>query len=140
MQQRLFNAKQHKVKFANQLRFFTFLIFTLGCIQAFCQGTTKHKADTLSLTPFEYAKKNTNNGSDCICSITNPNTANIATVVVTGAPDSMKLNSTIVFNGTHVLTPGQQIIAVGNFMGKQLIVMNLSVMKVAITVMLFCPN
>ncbi|ROI06701.1 hypothetical protein EGI16_02000 [Chryseobacterium sp. G0240] len=104
------------------------------------QGMVKSKADTVSLSRFEFAQKETHNGSDCICSITNTSRANIATTVLTGAPDAIRLDSTAAFNGTHSLKPGQQVIAVGNFEGNKITVLNLSLMGVVILVMLFCPG
>lgn len=104
------------------------------------QSMPKSKADTVSLSRFEFAQKLTNNGSDCICSITNTSQANIAMTVLTGAPDAIQLNNTIAFNGIHSLSPGQQVIAVGNFAGKKITVLNLSLMNVVVLVMLFCPN
>jgi len=107
-----------------------------------CQGTAKFKADTVSLSRFGYMVKITNNGSDCICSITNTSLANLATVVVSGAPDNMQviIDSSVTFNGTHVLQPGRQVIVVGNFMGKQVTIMNLSLPSVPVTVMFYCPS
>jgi hypothetical protein len=106
------------------------------------QGVARSKADTVSLSRFEFAQKVTNNGSDCICSITNTSQANIAMIVLTGAPDTntILLDSTTTFNGTHTLKPAQQVIAVGNFEGKEITVLNLSLLGVVIVVMLFCPG
>ncbi|KMQ64621.1 hypothetical protein ACM46_10245 [Chryseobacterium angstadtii] len=106
------------------------------------QGVVKSKADTVSLSRFEFAEKITNNGSDCICSITNPSQANIATIVLTGAPDTntICLDDNTTFNGKHILKPGQQVIAIGNFTGNKITVLNLSLLDVVIIVMLFCPG
>lgn len=106
------------------------------------QGMVRSKADTVWLSRFEFAEKQTNNGSDCICSVTNNSQANIATIVLTGAPDTstIQLDSPVTFNGIHYLKPGQQAIAVGNFAGKTITVLNLSLLNVVIVVMLFCPG
>ncbi|MCJ8152762.1 hypothetical protein MKJ01_03155 [Chryseobacterium sp. SSA4.19] len=106
------------------------------------QGMIRSKADTVWLHRFEFAQKQTNNGSDCICSVTNTSQANIATIVLTGAPDAstLQLDDAVPFNGTHYLKPGQQAIAVGNFAGKTITVLNLSLLNVLIVVMLFCPG
>jgi hypothetical protein len=136
----LFSARQ--VNRSGKLRFQILLLFILGHTLAMAQGMVKSKADTVRLTRFEFAQKQTNNGSDCICSITNNSQANIATIVLTGAPDSITiaLDSTATFNGTHYLKPGQQAIAVGNFAGTTITVLNLSLLNVVIVVMLFCPG
>lgn len=127
---------------SGKLRFQILLLFILGHTLATAQGMVKSKADTVWLSRYEFAQKQTNNGSDCICSITNNSQANIATVVLTGAPDTstIQLDSTVTFNGTHYLKPGQQAIAVGNFAGKTITVLNLSLLDVVIVVMLFCPG
>ncbi|HCA09403.1 MAG TPA: hypothetical protein DEO71_19670 [Chryseobacterium sp.] len=104
------------------------------------QGLARSKADTVSLSRFEYAQKLTDNGSDCICSITNTSQANIAMTVLTGAPDTIQMDNAETFNGIHSLRPGQQLITVGNFEGKKITVLNLSLMDVVILVMLFCPG
>jgi hypothetical protein len=136
-----YSAKPRKVRLSKEPPFLLILLLLiLSCTQALGQGIAKFKADTVSLSRFEYTKKITNNGSDCTCSITNSSLANLATLVVTGAPDSMKVNSMVLFNGIHTLPPGQQMIVAGNFMGKQVTVMNLSLLNVHITVMLFCPS
>ncbi len=136
----LFSARQ--VNRSGKLRFQILLLFILGHTLAMAQGMVKSKADTVRLSRFEFAQKQTNNGSDCICSITNNSQANIATIVLTGAPGSstIALDSTATFNGTHYLKPGQQAIAVGNFAGTTITVLNLSLLNVVIVVMLFCPG
>ncbi|NML68700.1 hypothetical protein HHL23_02650 [Chryseobacterium sp. RP-3-3] len=138
MLRQLFSAKPAKCSY--KLHFQILLLFILGHTLAMGQGVIRSKADTVSLSRFEFAQKMTNNGSDCICSITNTSQANIAMTVLTGAPDAIQLDSTAIFNGTHSLKPGQQVIAVGNFAGKQITVLNLSLMDVVILVMLFCPG
>ncbi|PIF46505.1 hypothetical protein CLU96_3543 [Chryseobacterium sp. 52] len=138
MLRQLFSAKPAKC--SSKLRFQILLLFILGHTLAMGQGLVRSKADTVSLSRFEYAQKMTNNGSDCICSITNTSQANIAMTVFIGAPDAIRLDSTATFNGIHALRPGQQVIAVGNFEGKKITVLNLSLMDVVILVMLFCPG
>lgn len=141
MLRQLFSVKRHR-KRSNKSYVLLFLLLILGHPLAMAQGMVRFKADTLSLSRFEFIKERTNNGSDCICSITNTNQANIATVVLTGAPDknSIVLNDTATFNGIHSLEPGQQLIAVGNFAGRKITVLNLSLMDVVILVMLLCPS
>ncbi|MCT2409157.1 hypothetical protein NZD88_16540 [Chryseobacterium antibioticum] len=138
MLRQLFSVKPAKCSF--KLHFQILLLIILGHTLAMGQGVIRSKADTVSLSRFEYAQKMTNNGSDCICSITNTSQANIAMTVLTGAPDAIQLDSAEIFNGIHSLKPGQQVIAVGNFAGKQITVLNLSLMDVVILVMLFCPG
>ncbi|WP_131707572.1 hypothetical protein [Chryseobacterium angstadtii] len=136
----LFSARL--AKSSSQLRFQILLLFILVHTLAMGQGVVKSKADTVSLSRFEFAEKITNNGSDCICSITNPSQANIATIVLTGAPDTntICLDDNTTFNGKHILKPGQQVIAIGNFTGNKITVLNLSLLDVVIIVMLFCPG
>lgn len=98
------------------------------------------KQDTISLSLFEYAEFNTNNGSACVYYISNPSNADIATVVNIGGPDSLKLNDTTYFNGIHELAPGRQLIAVGNFMGKKISTINLSSKATTVTLMFYCPR
>lgn len=141
MPRQRFNAKLPQQR-SGRLKFLLFLLFILGHTLTMGQGLATSKADTLSLSRFQFVQKVTNNGSDCICSITNTSQANIATIVLTGAPDtnSILIDSTTTFNGTHLLKPGQQAIAAGNFAGKRITVLNLSLMDVVILVMLFCPG
>lgn len=138
MLRQLFSAKPAKCSY--KLHFQIFLLFILGHTLAMGQGLARFKADTVSLSRFEYAQKLTNNGSDCICSITNISQANIAMTVLTGAPDTIQMDNGETFNGIHSLKPSQQVIAVGNFEGKEITVLNLSLMNVVILVMLFCPG
>lgn len=141
MLRQLFSVKRHR-KRSNKSYVLLFLLLILGHTLAMAQGMARFKADTLSLSRFEFVQKKTNNGSDCICSITNTNQANIATVVLTGAPDTntILLDNIATFNGIHSLEPGQQAIAVGNFAGRKITVLNLSLMDVVIVVMLLCPG
>ncbi|MBL1220375.1 hypothetical protein JET18_05965 [Chryseobacterium sp. L7] len=138
MLRQLFSAKPAKCSY--KLHFQILLLFILGHTLAMGQGLARSKADTVSLSRFEYAQKLTNNGSDCICSITNTSQANIAMTVLTGAPDTIQMDNAETFNGIHSLRPGQQLITVGNFEGKKITVLNLSLMDVVILVMLFCPG
>lgn len=142
MLRRLSNAKLHKKDRSRSKprSLVLLLLLTLGCTQAICQGMTKFKADTISLFRFEYIEKLTNNGSDCICSITNASLANLATVVVTGAPDDLKIDSAVFFNGVHTLSTGRQLVIADDFMGKRLTVMNLSATNNRIVVMIYCPD
>ncbi|NIF06606.1 hypothetical protein F3J23_14245 [Chryseobacterium sp. Tr-659] len=142
MLKQLFSAKHKQPKCSGKLHFLIILLFILSHTLAMAQGVVKSKADTLLLSRFEFAQKDTNNGSDCICSITNTSQANIAMITLTGAPDNdtIRLDNTEVFNGTHFLKPGQQVVAVGNFAGARITVLNLSLLNVLITVMLFCPG
>jgi len=141
MLRQLFSVKRHR-KRSNKSYVLLFLLLILGHTLAMAQGMVRFKADTLSLSRFEFVQKKTNNGSDCICSITNTNQANIATVVLTGASDTntILLDNIATFNGIHSLEPGQQAIAVGNFSGRKITVLNLSLMDVVIVVMLLCPG
>lgn len=140
MLRQLFSARP--ANRSGKLRLQILLLFILGHTLAMAQGMIRSKADTVWLSRFEFAQKQTNNGSDCICSITNNSQANIATIVLTGASDTntIQLDSPETFNGIHYLKPGQQAIAVGNFAGKTITVLNLSLLTVVIVVMLFCPG
>lgn len=140
MLRQLFSARP--ANRSGKLRLPILLFLILGHTLAMAQGMVRSKADTVWLSRFEFAQKQTNNGSDCICSITNNSQANTATIVLTGAPDTstIQLDSPETFNGTHYLKPGQQAIAVGNFAGKTITVLNLSLLNVVIVVMLFCPG
>jgi hypothetical protein len=118
------------------LPFFLFLFYTT----AFGQQQTKLLHDTITLFPFEYIQLVTNNGSSCVYYVGNTSNAEIATIVNVGAPDSLKFNDNSLFNGIHHLVPGQQLIAVGDFMGRQLSTINLSSKVIPVTLMLYCPN
>jgi hypothetical protein len=82
----------------------------------------------------------TNNGTACTCYIGNPGNANIVSAVSVGAPDSLKFDDNTFFNGIHRIEPGRQLIAVGNFMGKQLSIVNFSPMHMRIIVAIYCPG
>ncbi len=141
MLRQLFSVKLHR-RHSSKSYVLLFLLLILGHTLAMGQGLARSKADTLSLSRFEFTQKITNNGSDCICSITNTSQANIAMITLTGAPDTntVLLNNMAAFNGIHFLPPGQQVIAVGNFAGRKITVLNLSLMEVVIIVMLLCPG
>jgi hypothetical protein len=123
------------------LRYSFLLLLLITCsAKTFSQGLPRYKADTITLYRYQYTKKVTNNGSDCICSVLNPGKANLAIAAITGSPDSIRFSNAIPFNGVHILQPGQQLNAIGNFMGKQLVIMNISPMSAPLTVMIFCPD
>ncbi len=112
----------------------------LSCDFACCQSPAKRKVDTLSLYPFQSVQLKTNNGTACTCYIGNPSNANIVSTVSVGAPDSLKFDDNTFFNGIHRIEPGRQLIAVGNFMGKQLSIVNFSPMHMRIIVAIYCPG
>lgn len=127
------------------LPFFIFmLVSNFVCAQVSTKPklgiSTKNKLDTVSLSRFAYYQHGTNNGSACIYYLSNPSNATNATAVNIGAPDSLRFDDHSLFNGIHLLAPRQQIIAVGNFSGKQITTTNLSSTNTSITVMLFCPG
>ena len=126
--------------FKRGMKILPFLLFLFVSHFVCAQNPIKHKLDTVSLSRFAYFQHTTNNGSACICYLLNPSNANNATAVNIGAPDSLRFNDNSLFNGIHLLAPRQQIIAVGNFTGRQITITNLSSKNINITVMLFCPG
>ncbi|TDQ29962.1 hypothetical protein DFQ07_0292 [Tenacibaculum caenipelagi] len=114
--------------------------FVFASNTAFSQSITKSKLDTIVLLKNEYAVLNTNNGSQCICYINNISKAQQATVVNTGDTNNVKFNDNTPFNGIHVLTVRQQLIAVADFKGSQLIVSNLSPYDIIVIVSILCPK
>jgi len=122
--------------------FFILPFFLFFCCTTPASGQVQLplRQDTITLALFEYVQLHTNNGSACVFYASNASNADIATLVNTGAPDSLVFDDKSFFNGIHHLAPGQQLIAVGNFMGKQIASINLSEKGIPITVMLFCPN
>lgn len=115
------------------------LILVLICSNSFAQENKIYQLDTLLLSQYKYTNLKTNNGSHCICSIHNISTDKKAIAVNTGAAEYVQFNDSTSFNGIHVLEVQQQIIAVANFKGSQLIVLNLSPYKITIVVTMLCP-
>ncbi|PJJ07660.1 hypothetical protein CLU83_0850 [Flavobacterium sp. 1] len=104
------------------------------------QDFNKHKGDTIMLSRFSYAVLKTNNGSQCICYISNSSRSQNATVVNTGATTTVTFNDGTAFNGIHTLTIQQQIIAIADFAGSNLIISNLSPYEIQVIVMILCPK
>lgn len=117
-----------------------FFLMMLNWTLVSSQSPIKQQQKTITLLPFEYTWLPTNNGTSCVYYMRNASLSDIAVVVNTGAPDSIKYDNGSLVNGIHTLVPGQQIIVVGDFNGKQLSTINLSTQNVAITTMLFCPG
>nr|WP_315424447.1 hypothetical protein [uncultured Pedobacter sp.] len=117
-----------------------FFLMTLSWTLVSSQSPTKQQQKTITLLPFQYTQLKTHNGPSCVYYMRNASLFNIAVAVNTGAPDSIKYDNGTLFNGIHTLAPGQQIIVIGDFKGKQLNTINLSAQNVAITTMLFCPG
>ncbi|MDY8137737.1 hypothetical protein [Aquimarina sp. 2201CG5-10] len=106
----------------------------------YAQKIVKSKLDTIVLSQYEYAILSTNNGSQCICYINNISKAQKATVVNTGDTQNIKFNDSTQFNGIHKLAIRQQLIAVADFKGSQLIVSNLSPYEIMVLVSILCPE
>lgn len=142
MQLQKFRRKQHKVnkKKGLYILYATFAFLVLASNTAFSQSITKSKLDTIVLLKNEYAVLDTNNGSQCICYINNISKAQQATVVNTGDTNNVKFNDSTSFNGIHILKIRQQLIAVADFKGSQLIVSNLSPYDVIVIVSILCPK
>ncbi|MBQ4819263.1 hypothetical protein [Aquimarina sp. MMG016] len=122
------------------MHYITLLFLFFACTYVNAQNSSKSKLDTVALSRNEYAELQTNNGSQCICSINNISKAQEATVVTTGDTQNIKFNDSTNFNGIHVLKTRQQIIAVADFRGSQLIVSNLSPYEVMVIVSILCPK
>jgi len=122
------------------MKILLFLLFLLVSEFVCAQNPITAKLDTVSLSRFAYFQHTTNNGSACICYLLNPSNVNNATAVNVGAPDSLRFDNNSLFNGIHLLAPGQQIIVFGNFAGRQITITNLSSKNTNITVMLYCPG
>ena len=138
----IFRHKQQKVNKKKGLYILcTALLFLLLVPnKASGQDTSKSKLDTIALSKNEYATLETNNGSQCICYINNISKAQQATVVNTGDTQNIKFNDSTSFNGIHVLSTRQQLIAVADFKGSQLIVSNLSPYDIIVIVSMLCPK
>lgn len=116
------------------------LLLLLLFDSAYGQDFNKHKGDTIVLSRFNYAVLKTNNGSQCICYISNSSRSQNATVVNTGATTTVTFNDGTAFNGIHTLTIQQQIIAIADFAGSNLIISNLSPYEIQVIVMILCPK
>ncbi|MEM9023502.1 MAG: hypothetical protein AAGB22_07155 [Bacteroidota bacterium] len=88
---------------------------------------------------FDAVDLETNNGSDCVAYLSNQSEQTITAVNI-GAPQQLTFDNDSLFNGIHVLLPGEQLIAVGNFEGKQVNTLNLSPYAVVLEVLLYCPE
>jgi|GEM_PF-494116 len=89
-----------------------------------------------------YCTWKTNNGSTCICNITNSSMSNTLTVIVSGAPNTMMTTTGVAFNGRHSLppnTPTASVTAFGDFQGRQVSIVNISTPSADAKVMAQCP-
>jgi len=129
------NWRKGLFKLLTTLLFFVFINY-----DTHAQQLVKSKVDTIILSPYEYATLGTKNGSPCICNINNLSNAQTATVVNTGDTENRTFNDSTLFNGIHILKAKQQIIAVSDFKGSQLIVSNFSPYAILILVSILCPQ
>ncbi len=143
MQLHRFRHKRHKAKKRNGLCItYMALFFTIFVCykEAYTQDLVSTKIDTLMQGGKISATLETNNGSLCICSISNISKSQIATVVNIGDTQNVKFTDSSAFNGVHMLATQKQIIAVADFKGSQLIVSNLSPYKIVVIVTFICPK
>ena len=96
--------------------------------------------DTVSIARMQYVDLSTNNGTDCICTIGKLDSATPATISRIGATAYVRISGGLPFNGTHILPPAQQWIAVADFKGKKLIVANYSAGTTRILVSILCST
>lgn len=138
---RTFRLKRRSLlRLPNRRAFFLLLLFCLPGRAASAQSLTRHRQDTVALFKYDYNQQPTNNGSACVYYLFNPSVANMAIAVSMGAPDSMRFDDASLFNGIHRLAPGQQLISIGDFQGKQVSTINLSPANHPITITLYCPQ
>ena len=93
--------------------------------------------------PDHFCTWNTNNGSTCICNITNPGAANNLLLIIAGAPDTLLTTTGEPFNGEHTLgpnSPTNALIAYGDFLGRQVTIFNASTPSATARVATQCPE
>jgi hypothetical protein len=98
------------------------------------------RADTVIIYPYDSAIVNTDNGSMCICAIQNKGKSQQpATIAAAGAPKSVTFENGVSFNGLHIIEHNDQLVAVANFAGAQLNILNLTIdPKVGLVVVISC--
>lgn len=140
-QKLLFRHKQlnkFKKRLQGNLAAFFLLFFITGSSVGQITGTGT--MDTVSIAQYQYVTLHTNNGSQCICLIKNTNAGQLAKVTNTGDTNSSQFDDTTSFNGIHTLQAEEQIIAVADFKGSQLIVTNTTSYPIIILVGILCPQ
>jgi hypothetical protein len=60
--------------------------------------------------------------------------------VSSGATPELKLDNDSLFNGKHVLKPGEQLVAFNDFKGATLYVNNLTPYQIKVLISIFCPG
>ena len=131
------NCNNRKRLYTKCIIFFCLFLFSS---YTYTQTLVKAQLDTITLMQNEYAILNTNNGSQCICSINNISKAQIATVVTIGDTQNVRFNDSTLFNGIHMLAVQKQIIAVADFKGSQLTVSNMSPYKTIVIISFLCTK
>ena len=118
--------------------YIAFFFFFLTTRVAFSQTINNRKTDTIWLARYENVVLKTTNGSECVCSIQNPSSSQSATISASGAAPDIVFNDSIPFNGIHILRVNQQIIALANFEGKELLIGNFSLEEIKVIVSILC--
>ncbi|PKH51752.1 hypothetical protein CXF68_14135 [Tenacibaculum sp. Bg11-29] len=117
---------------------FFILFLVVNCL--YSQELKSIKVDTLSLNRFENVVLQTNNGSDCICLINNPSSAQNAIITAMGAPEGVLFDNNSLFNGIHTLAVKEQIIALNDFKGQKLTIANLTQYAIRILIYFYCTE
>ncbi|WP_430409952.1 hypothetical protein [Kordia sp.] len=122
-----------------QFRLSILLLFV--CCQVFSQHIIKHsKVETVLIYQYEYIVLSTNNGTECICTIKNTNNSQEVIVTIIGDTQNTFFNNNSRLNGIHVLSVKEQIIAISNFKGSQIIISNFSINDAPVFIGFLCPS
>ncbi len=118
-----------------------FILLFVFCHSSFGQQIVNpYNVDAIVVSQYEYAVLNTNNGSQCICVVKNNSFAEEAIVVIIGDGTQSLFDNDSSLNGIHILKIKEQIIAVSDFKGSQIIVSNFSSNNESVIVSMLCNS
>jgi hypothetical protein len=90
-----------------------------------------------------FCKWLTSDGSTSIITVTNAGVANTLTLVISGAPATIIATDGSPLNGQHTIppnSPSTNVTAIGNFLGQQVIVFNMSALDTPCSVVTVVPS
>ncbi len=103
-----------------------------------CNGyaqDTVRSVDVQTLKMNEYVVLHTTNGTQCVCVVHNSGSTEKALVVAIGDTGNNQFDNDSSFNGIHQLKIQEQIIAIADFKGSNIIVSNYSLGEVQVSIL-----
>ena len=116
-----------------------FILLHFVCYSSFGQQIIEpFNVDTIVISQYEYVILNTNNGTQCVCVIKNNSLSQEAVVVIIRDTQNSFFDNGSALNGIHLLKIKEQLIAIADFKGSQIIVSNFSSNNESVIVSILC--